>query len=466
MNDLQTLQEEDSELFLMLVPMFCTYFSDVVVGNENFIYQIVSILDPIYCNKILFGLNMHKYMLFNNVNNISPIIEKSLEWSSYEQDCLWIFMNAEFDHYLDNKKFMLQLFIDEKVKFSKENIEALNGISQLAKSLMPNASIINLILRQPSILFSNCFIVPLNYWLISSSEDLIGYLKSALVEFRQHHKYNGTKSKDGKADSQGITFEDEIFHSDNENENDYMKFNADIYKDVDEDDNDSDVDSDNMDDNLLSKRNNKKKSINPIEDSDESFDKDDDTDLINIESDDEIDILENTSSKKDKGLGFENDEEDFLYGDDTINSDTTISMPDSILANKNKIEMNNLIKLKEKSKKIKSENKDYTPAEINIVLENIRHWKNNLNQIKKNLIALKRSELELQAYELFNNSELITNITSLIYEFSLQSQFKDLLIPENDIIKMEEIVESDDSDESLITSTNKRKRMTISSDSE
>lgn len=173
-----------------------------------------------------------------------------------------------------------------------------------------------------------------------------------------------------------------------------MKFNADIYKD---DDNESDEDSDNMDDNLLTKRSNKKKSIKPIEDSDESFDKDDDTDLINIESDEEIDILENTSKKDDKGLGFENDEDDlFLYGDDTINSDATISMPDAILGNKSKMEMNNLMKLKEKSKKIKSENKDYTPAEINIVLENIRHWKNNLNQIKKNLIALKRSELELQ----------------------------------------------------------------------
>jgi len=446
--------------------MFCTYFSDVVVGNENFIYLIVSVLDPVYCNKISFDLNMHKYTLFNNVNNISKIIEKSLEWESYEQTCLWTFINSEFGYYLDNNTFILQLFIDEKIKFTKDNIEAFNGISQLAKSLSPNASIINLILRQPTILFSNCFIFPLNYWLISNSVDLEVFLKSSLVEFRQHHKYNDSsiKSKDGKIDTQGISFDDEIFHSDNENENEYMKFNADIYKD---DDNESDEDSDNMDDNLLTKRSNKKKSIKPIEDSDESFDKDDDTDLINIESDEEIDILENTSKKDDKGLGFENDEDDlFLYGDDTINSDATISMPDAILGNKSKMEMNNLMKLKEKSKKIKSENKDYTPAEINIVLENIRHWKNNLNQIKKNLIALKRSELELQAYNLFNNSELITNITSLIYEFSLQSQFKDLLIPNNDIIKMDEIVESDDSDESLITSTNKRKRMTISSDSE
>jgi len=275
----------------------------------------------------------------------------------------------------------------------------LNGISQLAKSLSPNKSIINLILRQPTILFTKCFIFTLNYWLISNSEELEVFLKNTLVDFRQHHKFNDNtiKSKDGKIDGQGITFEDEIFHSDNENDNDYMKFNADIYKDdVNEE---SEEDSDALDDNLLAKRSNKKKSIKPIDDSDESFDKDDDTDLINIESDDEIDILENTSSKKDgvKGLGFENDEDElFLYGDDAMASDTTISMPDAILANKNKTEMNDLIKLKEKSKKIKSENKDYTPAEINIVLENIRQWKNNLNQIKKNLINLKRSELELQ----------------------------------------------------------------------
>jgi len=271
----------------------------------------------------------------------------------------------------------------------------------LAKSLSLSISIINLILRQPTILFSNCFLFTLNYWLISNNEELIVFLKNCLVEFRQHHKYNDNslKSKDDKMDSQGISFEDEIFHSDNENDNDYMKFNTDIYKD-DDDNDDNEDDSDGLDgDGILSKRNGKKKSIKSIDDSDESFDKDDDTDLINIESDDEIDILENTSSKKDdiKGLGFENDEDElFLYGDDTIGSDTTISIPDALLANKNKTEMNDLIKLKEKSKKIRSENKDYTPAEINIVLENIRQWKNNLNQIKKNLINLKRSELELQ----------------------------------------------------------------------
>jgi len=39
--------------------------------------------------------------------------------------------------------------------------------------------------------------------------------------------------------------------------------------------------------------------------------------------------------------------------------------------------------------------------------------------------------IKIKAYDLFNNSELITDITSLIYEFSLQSQFKDLLMPEN-----------------------------------
>ncbi|ORX57314.1 hypothetical protein BCR36DRAFT_345427 [Piromyces finnis] len=462
-NDVQTLQEEDSELFLILIPVFCSYFSDVVIGNETFIYLIVSVLDPIYCNKISYDLNMHKYTLFNNINNISKVIEKSLEWESYEQSCLWTFIISEFGYYLDNNKYLLQLFIDEKVKFTKDNIEALNGISQLAKSLSPSKSVINLILRQPTVLFSNCFIFVLNYWLISNNEELEAFLKNALVDFRQHHKYNdnNAKSKDGKVDSQGISFEDEIFHSDNENDNDYMKFNADIYKDdVNEE---SDDDSDASNDNLITKRTNKKKSVKPIDDSDESFDKDDDTDLINIESDDEIDILENAASKKEKNLGFENDEDElFLYGDEAMTTDTAIAMPNTMLTNKNKTEVNDLIKLKEKSKKIKSENKDYTPAEINIVLENIRQWKNNLNQIKKNLINLKRSELELQAYDLFNNSELITDITSLIYEFSLQSQFKDLLIQENDIIKMDEIVESDDSDESLITSSNKRKRMTIS----
>jgi hypothetical protein len=433
MDDIQTIQEEDSELFLNLIPMFCTYFSDVVVGNESFIYLIVSILDPIYCNKILFDLNMHKYTLFNNVNNISKIIEKSLEWESYEQTCLWKFINSEFGYYLDNNAFILQLFIDEKIKFTKDNIEALNGISQLAKSLSPNASIINLILRQPTILFSNCFIFPLNYWLISNSVDLEVFLKSSLEEFRQHHKYNDSsiKSKDDKMDDQGRSFEDEILHSDNENEDDY---NADIYKDDVDDDNES-VDSDNLDDN-------------------QSIDKDDDTDVINI--DDE--------SEKDGVKGFENDEVDlFLYDDDTINSDATISIPNAILDNKNKMEINNLKKLQEKSKKIKSENKDYTPAEIKIVLENIRQWKNSLNQIKKNLIALKRSELELQAYNLFNNSELNTYITALIFEFSLESQFDDLLTPDNDYFKVNGMVESDDSDSDVITSgTNKRKRMTIS----
>jgi len=42
-----------------------------------------------------------------------------LEWESYEQTCLWTFINSEFGYYLDNNKFILQLFIDEKIKFTK-----------------------------------------------------------------------------------------------------------------------------------------------------------------------------------------------------------------------------------------------------------------------------------------------------------------------------------------------------------
>lgn len=48
--------------------------------------------------------------------------EKSLEWESYEQSCLWTFIISEFGYYLDNSKFILQLFIDEKVKFTKGRI--------------------------------------------------------------------------------------------------------------------------------------------------------------------------------------------------------------------------------------------------------------------------------------------------------------------------------------------------------
>ena len=40
--------------------MFCSYFSDVVVGNETFIYLIVSVLDPIYV--------IYEY-LYNNYTN-------------------------------------------------------------------------------------------------------------------------------------------------------------------------------------------------------------------------------------------------------------------------------------------------------------------------------------------------------------------------------------------------------------
>jgi len=331
----------------------------------------------------------------------------------------------------------------KKIKFSKDNIEALNGISQLAKSLSPNASIINLILRQPTVLFSNCFIFTLNYWLISNSVDLEVFLKSSLEDFRQHHKPNDNsmKSKEDKIDGQGISSDDELFQSDNENENDYIKYNTDIYKDDDDDDDIDNNNDDNLEDDLITKIGNKKKLTKLGEDSDESLD---DTDIINVDVDDDL----------------------FNYGDDVINSDTTISMPDALLGNKNQMELNNLI-LKEKSKKIKSENKDYyTSAEIKIVLDNIRQWRNNLNQIKKNLIALKRSELELQAYNLFNNLELITSIKLLISEFSLESYFNDLFLEDDDIAKMDEIIESDDSDSDVFTSTNKKKRRTIPSDSE
>lgn len=318
----------------------------------------------------------------------------------------------------------------------------------MTKALSLNPNIIKLILRQPNIIFANSFISLLNRWLINNQSNLSELLNNSLIEFRQNHKYDNDektiRKKEEKDSNLSSSLEDELFHSDNDN--DFSKFNSDIYKD-----------DDDSEPNIITRnKKKKKKTINFIDDDDDDDDADadiDDTDDINIESDEEIDILRNSKESNklyddldmDEGkvtnkdgnnkleINIENDDDEiYLYSLDTP---TSLNSPLKDAKTKTKKHLDKSTEVKNKN----GEKKYYTPTEITIILENIRKWRSVLSQIKKNLTNMKtkvtsssiNSAIPIESYNIFNNSELITNITSLIYEFSLHSQFNDLLTPEN-----------------------------------
>ncbi|KAF0295626.1 Integrator complex subunit 3 [Amphibalanus amphitrite] len=91
--DLKTCQEEEQNLFIVLVPTLFTHLSTACVGNVELMNMIVSSLDSNQLLQLLSHIVQSDLVMFRK-DSFMKVLNASLEWETFEQYCLWQLVEA------------------------------------------------------------------------------------------------------------------------------------------------------------------------------------------------------------------------------------------------------------------------------------------------------------------------------------------------------------------------------------
>ncbi|XP_057302990.1 integrator complex subunit 3-like [Hydractinia symbiolongicarpus] len=92
--DMKACYEYDPALFMYLIEMIFKHFHEVAVGNKEIIKMLVATVHPNEMNAILSGILLEDLSIIGE-NQVGGLLEASLEWTAFEQSCLWQLINAE-----------------------------------------------------------------------------------------------------------------------------------------------------------------------------------------------------------------------------------------------------------------------------------------------------------------------------------------------------------------------------------
>ena len=93
LNDLKTCQEEDVNMFCFILPDVYRNFESTVLSNPQFLHLTVSCVDSIQLQDLICHI-LRGDMKMLKKENVVQIINASLEWETFEQNCVWQLISA------------------------------------------------------------------------------------------------------------------------------------------------------------------------------------------------------------------------------------------------------------------------------------------------------------------------------------------------------------------------------------
>ncbi|XP_018646775.1 hypothetical protein Smp_169520 [Schistosoma mansoni] len=138
--DMQLLSDDNRRLFAYLLPDVFTVFSSELSNDTEFLRLIVATIDPGMCNSLISEIVRGHLNLFPN-NDLTNILNASLEWNSIEQLFFWQLINA---HEIPTSRFLPLIHSVDSFKHP----EACSNLILLLKLEKPSFELVRALLSR------------------------------------------------------------------------------------------------------------------------------------------------------------------------------------------------------------------------------------------------------------------------------------------------------------------------------
>ncbi|VDO90934.1 unnamed protein product [Schistosoma margrebowiei] len=138
--DMQLLSDDNRRLFAYLLPDVFTVFSSELSNDTEFLRLIVATIDPGMCNSLISEIVRGHLNLFPN-NDLTNILNASLEWNSIEQLFFWQLINA---HEIPTSRFLPLIHAVDSFKHP----EACSNLILLLKLEKPSFELVRALLSR------------------------------------------------------------------------------------------------------------------------------------------------------------------------------------------------------------------------------------------------------------------------------------------------------------------------------
>ncbi|CAH8592706.1 unnamed protein product [Schistosoma rodhaini] len=138
--DMQLLSDDNRRLFAYLLPDVFTVFSSELSNDTEFLRLIVATIDPGMCNSLISEIVRGHLNLFPN-NDLTNILNASLEWNSIEQLFFWQLINA---HEIPTSRFLPLIHSIDSFKHP----EACSNLILLLKLEKPSFELVRALLSR------------------------------------------------------------------------------------------------------------------------------------------------------------------------------------------------------------------------------------------------------------------------------------------------------------------------------
>lgn len=166
--DLKVCQDYDIKAFRYIISSIYKKFPEHVVGNSEVLHMLVGIMEPRQLNQLMSEITLGELTIFGEDSKLDSLLESTLEWESFEQQCVWHLIQAE--------DVLLESFVNILPSLKQDqHAEALSNLLILMKSVSPSTDLVIPVLsmecsdKRPGNQFS---VSLLRYWAQEYSREL------------------------------------------------------------------------------------------------------------------------------------------------------------------------------------------------------------------------------------------------------------------------------------------------------
>lgn len=193
-DDLKVCQDYDIKAFRYIICSIYKKFPEYVVGNSEVLHMLVGTMEPRQLNQLMSEITLGELTVFGEDSKLDTLLESTLEWESFEQQCVWHLIQAE--------DVLLESFVNILPSLKKDlHAEALSNLLILMKSVAPSADLVIPVLsmecseKRPGNQFS---VSLLRYWAQEYPRDLAQLIGQQLCkQASASKKRKGAKSQLG-----------------------------------------------------------------------------------------------------------------------------------------------------------------------------------------------------------------------------------------------------------------------------
>ncbi|KAL9987150.1 hypothetical protein ACROYT_G001407 [Oculina patagonica] len=203
--DLKVCQDYDIKAFRYIISSIYKKFPEYVVGNTEVLHMLVGNMEPRQLNQFMCEITLGELTIFGEDGKLDTLLESTLEWESFEQQCVWHLIQAE--------DVLLESFVNILPSLKQDqHAEALSNLLILMKSVAPSTDLVIPILsmecseKRPGNQFS---VSLLRYWAQEYPRELAQLIGQQLCK-----QASASKKRKGSKNQPGINLELVLCHLD------------------------------------------------------------------------------------------------------------------------------------------------------------------------------------------------------------------------------------------------------------